>query len=103
MIVAVIAFTRVDPAAAQDQPPSPEMLLNLDLFKSQGQPEEGSNTGGESLFDKIRGMNSIGMLGGNGNAPANYPVAPSETDQPVAPPPPPPPYAPQSDFGGQPE
>jgi hypothetical protein len=104
MIAAALALSKVGPASAQEQPPDPSMLLNLDLFKSRPQDADAPPSGprGESLFDQIRAMNSIGLLSGSGGAPAGYPPQPGPPKGDNLPPinSPAPPNEPQSDTGG---
>lgn len=104
MIAISIALFEVGPALAQEPPPSPAMLLNLDLFRPKPPDAQSPDSGDESLLDQIRTLNSMGLLSGNSGTPTGYPM-PGEPPAPQPPPPPPPPGydGPQSDFGGQPE
>ena len=57
---------------AQDQTPSPRMLLNLDLFTAQtdgGQPSQNSG-GGDSMLEQLRSLRAMGYLSSDGPLPA---------------------------------
>jgi len=88
-MTASLAFTRVRFAAAQEPPPDPQMLLNLDLFRADN--SNGGNAAiqgqDESMMDRIRTLNSMGLLNGGGKAPAAYPSASGPQNQDIAPPP----------------
>jgi hypothetical protein len=88
-MASALAFTGLRFADAQQAPPDPQMLLNLDLFRADNSNgETGTGQGqGESMMDRIRTLNSMGLLGGGQNAPAAYPPPPAPPNQDVAPPP----------------
>jgi hypothetical protein len=100
-MAAALAFTRVRFAAAQQAPPDPQMLLNLDLFRadnSNGGDSAGQGQG-ESMMDRIRTLSSMGLLNGGQNAPAAYPPPPPGPPNQGIAPPPAPEYQ-QQDNGG---
>jgi hypothetical protein len=57
---------------AQEPPPDPQMLLNLDLFTAHpGAGSENPPPGGESsMFDQIRALMAMGYLGAPAQAAA---------------------------------
>ena len=63
----MLVSSGVLPVRAQDSaPPDLQMLLNLDLFRSQlqhGEPGWPSSNSSDSTLDQIRTLNALGYLG----------------------------------------
>jgi hypothetical protein len=83
VLAAAISPLGVRVSWADEQPPDPRMLLNLDLFAQNGNGQQGTNT---SMLEQIQTLRAMGYL----NGPENQP-APQPAPQPayVYPPPPP--------------
>ncbi len=75
-------------ALAQEPPPDPRMLLNLDLFSAgAGNPADGpSGAAGHSgsLVDQIRTLRALGYLGRRGNQADGSDSAPPDATPPDA-------------------
>ncbi len=65
-LASVLLLSAIARALAQEPPPDPRMLLNLDLFAASGRDSgaEPSDRQPESLVDQIRTLRSLGFLGG---------------------------------------
>jgi len=92
-LAAAIVLLGARAPGAQEQPPDPRMLLNLDLFASPsgGNPAgPAAPGGGGSMLDQIRTLTAMGYLGGHGQG-GPWPVEaggppPPQMARPVLPP-----------------
>jgi hypothetical protein len=64
LLAATILLISSRTSEAQDQTPSPRMLLNLDLFTAQpgGQQPGQSTSGGGSTLEQLRALRAMGYL-----------------------------------------
>ena len=70
LLAATIILISSRASEAQDQTPSPRMLLNLDLFTAQaGSNQRGQATGGDSMLEQIRALRAMGYLSPDGPLP----------------------------------
>jgi hypothetical protein len=54
----------------EDQTPTPQMLLNLDLFTAQsGSQQQGQGGGGDSMLEQLRALRAMGYLSADGPLP----------------------------------
>jgi hypothetical protein len=89
-LAAAIVLLGARAPGAQEPPPDPRMLLDLDLFASPSGGDSGPAAGGNSMLDQIRTLTAMGYLNGQ-RAGGPWPVEAG------TPPPPPPQMAgPQS-------
>lgn len=65
ILLAALTFTGIRPAGAQEQPPDLQMLLNLDLFSSQGAADSEAPAPGGSMLDQIQALRQMGYLQAN--------------------------------------
>ncbi len=92
-LAAAIVLLGARAPGAQEQPPDPRMLLNLDLFASPsgGNPAGPAAPGGAgSMLDQIRTLTAMGYLGGHGQG-GPWPVEaggppPPQMARPILPP-----------------
>jgi hypothetical protein len=90
-LAAAIVLIGARAPGAQEQPPDPRMLLNLDLFASGGNPADpDANGGGGSMLDQIRTLTAMGYLSGHGQG-GPWPVEaggppPPQMARPIMPP-----------------
>jgi hypothetical protein len=71
LLAATIIFMSSRACEAQEQSPSPRMLLNLDLFTAQPgghQPGPAGDDNGSTL-EQLRALRSMGYLSGDGPLP----------------------------------
>lgn len=69
MILAAALILTGSRADAQDQSPSPRMLLNLDLFTPQSNPRAQASQGNDSMLEQLRTLRSMGYLSADGPLP----------------------------------
>ena len=71
LLAATIILISSRAAEAQDQTPTPRMLLNLDLFTAQADsPQRGQATrGGDSMLEQLRALRAMGYLSPDGPLP----------------------------------
>lgn len=70
LVAAAIMFVGSRTSFAQDQTPSPQMLLNLDLFApSNDRAANGSGAGDDSMLRQLRALRSMGYLNDAGPLP----------------------------------
>ena len=79
VFAAAIFLAGTRDSMAQQHPPDPTMLLNLDLFAARGNSEV-QPAGGDSMLSQIRALQAMGYLNGAGPAgsqPAGLPAPPT--------------------------
>jgi hypothetical protein len=84
MFLATILLVGSRTSEAQDQSPSPRMLLNLDLFAAPKDGGGAQNTaGGDSMLHQLQTLRSMGYLTPEGPLPETdeEPPAPNEPAQ----------------------
>jgi len=70
LLAATVLFFGSRTSEAQDDTPSPRMLLNLDLFASHGKPLPGAaDAGSDSMIEQIRALKAMGYLSPDGPLP----------------------------------
>lgn len=71
LLAATIILISSRVSEAQDQTPTPRMLLNLDLFAAQpGGRQRGQATGdGDSMLEQLRALRAMGYLSADGPLP----------------------------------
>ena len=69
LLAATIMLLSGRRSEAQDQAPSPRMLLNLDLFTAPKRNDGSSAGGGESTLEQLRALRSMGYLSNDGPLP----------------------------------
>lgn len=90
LAAAIVVFGARAPGA-QEQPPDPRMLLNLDLFTpASGDSAAAAAQGGAgSMLDQIRTLAAMGYLNGHGQGgpwPVEAGAPPPQMARPVSPP-----------------
>jgi hypothetical protein len=91
-LAAAIVVLGARAPSAQEQPPDPRMLLDLDLFASpSGASGEPAALGGGSMLDQIRTLTAMGYLnghraGGPWPVEAGTPPSPPQMARPETPP-----------------
>jgi hypothetical protein len=71
LLAATIILISSRASEAQDQTPSPRMLLNLDLFTAQADdhPKGQATGGGDSMLEQLRALRAMGYLSPDGPLP----------------------------------
>ena len=83
LLAATIILLSSRMSEAQDQAPSPRMLLNLDLYTPP--PSSGhSGSGDESTLEQLRALRSMGYLSNDGPLPNDYDADEPPNTQPRA-------------------
>jgi hypothetical protein len=85
-LAATIVFIGSGASDAQDQSPSPRMLLNLDLFTAPpgDKPSGPANAAGASTLEQLRALRAMGYLNGDAPPPDDDSAEASDTPKPVA-------------------
>ena len=87
-LAATLALIGGSASEAQDQTPSPRMLLNLDLFtapKDSGVAPSGA--GADSMLHQLQALRSMGYLAPDGPLPEDYQESEAGDDPAPTPPP----------------
>jgi hypothetical protein len=85
LLAATIIFISSRASDAQDQSPSPRMLLNLDLFTAPpgDKPPGPPNAAGTSTLEQLRALRAMGYLNADGPPPDDDSAEASDTPKPV--------------------
>jgi len=86
LLAATIVFVGSHTSDAQDQTPSPQMLLNLDLF-APSKDNRANQASADSMLQQLRALRSMGYLSDTGPLPdVDYdPDTPSDAPAPTFP------------------
>jgi hypothetical protein len=70
LLAAAVTLISIPQSGAEEQTPSPRMLLNLDLFTAPPDDHQGTGNGGStSTLEQLRALRAMGYLSEDGPLP----------------------------------